>query len=496
MVKSRITLTVKILLLALLNVTLLVVVSLLFMRLQLRVDLQSFLISPAQDRILSVARQIGLELGETERSEWDALLQRYSTMHGVEVRLFDDGGRQLAGPKANIPAAIAERLLRGANHHGPGREEGYGPPRRRGRPLVLLGISGSPSRHWVGVPIPLPGEDGGKRGRGLVVVASSWGSLFFFDPKPWLFAAGAVLLLSALCWLPFLRGITLSVAKMTDATGQIAEGQFDIQLPATRRDELGQLSASINSMAARLGRLITGQKRFLDDAAHELCSPLARMQVELGILERSATPEQAQVVADLKEDTTEMSALVNDLLAFSKAGLRAREVRLETVSVAEMAARAIGREVPADVPAVCSATSELHVVADPDLLLRALSNVIRNAVRYAGSAGPIEVIAQREGADTVIYVRDRGPGLAAKDLEAVFEPFYRPEAARTREGGGAGLGLAIVRTCVEACQGTVRCRNRTPSGLEVEMRLKTAAAPDTISGNGASCSGKIRSPKP
>jgi two-component system, OmpR family, sensor histidine kinase CpxA len=300
-------------------------------------------------------------------------------------------------------------------------------------------------------------------------------SLFYFDPRPWLFAVGAVLLLSALCWLPFLRGITRSVAKMTGATGQIAEGQFDIQLPVTRRDELGQLSASINGMAARLGRLVTGQKRFLGDAAHELCSPLARIQVALGILERSATPEQVEVVADLKEDAAEMSALVNDLLAFSKAGLRAPEANLGTVSVAEVAAHAIGREVPEGVPAVSSVDAQLHVVADPDLLLRALSNVIRNAVRYAGTAGPIEVAAQREGADTVISVRDCGPGLAAKDLEAVFEPFYRPEVARTRAGGGVGLGLAIVRTCVEACQGTVRCRNRTPAGLEVEMRLKAAA---------------------
>jgi two-component system sensor histidine kinase CpxA len=122
----------------------------------------------------------------------------------------------------------------------------------------------------------------------------------------------------------------------------------------------------------------------------------------------------------------------------------------------------------------CAVDPQLAVVADPDLLSRALANVIRNAVRYAGAAGPIQVTAVREGPETVVRVTACGPGLPEGELEAVFEPFYRPEAARTREGVGVGLGLAIVRSCIEACQGTVRCRSRAPAGLEVEIRLPSA----------------------
>jgi two-component system sensor histidine kinase CpxA len=472
--KARLTLSAKVLLLAALNLALLLAVVLVFVRIQFRVDLESFLVAPAQDRILAMARQIGMELDDTDPAAWDDLLLRYSRDQNAELRLFGPDGRQLAGPKTGLPEPLAARLAGGREHGGRGGRGG------RGRPLYYLGTAGSPSRHWVGVLVPLPSPDGRRGKPGFLLMASTSGSLFFVDPKPWLAVGSAVLLLSALCWLPFVRGVTRSVARMTRATGQISEGRFDVQLPVSRRDELGQLSGSINSMAARLKRLVAGQKRFLGDAAHELCSPLARLRVGLGILEQSATEEQAQVLADLQEDAAQMSALAGEILSFSKAGLRPPDARLETVSLAETAAQAIDREAGA-ARVASSISPDVCVLADRDLLFRALSNVIRNAVRYAGAAGPIEIAAQAHGPETAIFVRDCGPGLAPEDLEAVFEPFYRPEAARTREGGGAGLGLAIVRSCVEACQGTVSCRNRTPAGLEVEIRLKTAPPPSTVS---------------
>jgi two-component system sensor histidine kinase CpxA len=110
------------------------------------------------------------------------------------------------------------------------------------------------------------------------------------------------------------------------------------------------------------------------------------------------------------------------------------------------------------------------------LLLRALSNLIRNAVRYAGTDGPITISARRDGNSVTITVADSGPGLPMEEFDRVFTPFYRLDASRTRETGGAGLGLAIVKSCVEASGGTVQCRNREPHGLEVEIRLKAMAA--------------------
>ena len=117
---------------------------------------------------------------------------------------------------------------------------------------------------------------------------------------------------------------------------------------------------------------------------------------------------------------------------------------------------------------------DIAVLANPEYLLRAISNLVRNAIRYAGSAGPIVLSAQNKGDDTVITVSDSGPGIPDNALEEVFAPFFRLERSRSRDTGGTGLGLAIVKACVEACKGSVRAHNRKPSGLEVEIRLRTA----------------------
>lgn len=111
------------------------------------------------------------------------------------------------------------------------------------------------------------------------------------------------------------------------------------------------------------------------------------------------------------------------------------------------------------------------VRANPELLLRALVNLLRNALRYGGENGTIAIRARRENERALIEIADQGPGLPPALLEKVFEPFFRLEDDRNRAGGGSGLGLAIVKTCVEACQGRVSARNRQPTGLVVSIEL-------------------------
>jgi two-component system sensor histidine kinase CpxA len=299
-------------------------------------------------------------------------------------------------------------------------------------------------------------------------------SNLFFDWRLWMAAALTVIGVTALCWLPFVHGITRSVSEMDRVTGQIAEGRFGAQAPAARRDELGHLAAQINRMAARLEGFVKNQKRFLGDIAHELCAPIARIQFALGILEQKTEAANQGRVAALHDEIQEMSALVNELLSFSKAGMNPGAVPLASVNLSSIARRAIAREAFAGAEIESHIPAELAVIANEAYLLRALSNVLRNAVRYAGAAGLIQIRAERQGELIALTVADCGPGLPDSQLEEVFEPFYRPEAARTRETGGAGLGLAIVKSCVEACGGTAECRNRQPSGLEVVIRLASA----------------------
>ena len=461
--RANANLSTKIFFLAFLNLLLLGLVFLVFMRFQFRLSVGSFLLSPSEDRILSISRQLALDLRETDPSQWNELLQRYANEHHVELRLIDGHGTLVAGLSTPAPASVLAML--GPDDHS----------RHRDEPLSFLGTTDNPRRYWVAihVPIPTPAEYHSRHGSLLASSDSFSRNLFFFDPKPWIAVVLAVILISVICWLPLVRGLTRSISRVTRATAAIAEGNFEARLPVTRGDELGRLSNSINTMSARLDGFVKGQKRFLGDTAHELCSPLARMQVAVGILERSSASEQKKTVIDLQDDVEQMATLVNDVLAFSKAGLRRAETPLEKIRVADIVERVVGRE-GNGAAITTNVQPDLTVLADRDLLVRALSNILRNAIRYAGAAGPIEISSEERNDIGIIRVSDCGPGIADKDLTAVFEPFYRPESARTRETGGVGLGLAIVKTCVEACRGTVCCRNKSPKGLEVEIELCSA----------------------
>lgn len=463
--KISFALSTKIFLIALLNLLLIASVLGVFMRVQYRFDLQSFLISPAHDRILSTGRQIALELRDTDRGGWDQLLQRYGDSNKVDLRLTDDDGRYLAGRASAIPGAVLSSLNRQV-HDG-----------NRNSPLLFLGSTKSPTAHWIGVRIPVPSSNERHHIHGVLIAASSSliGTPFFFDPKPWIAVALSLILISVICWLPFGRRIVASVSRINRAAAQIAEGQFKIQLPVKRSDELGQLSASINRLALRLDGFVAGQKRFLGDTAHELCSPLARMQVAVSILERSTEADARNTVADLRDDLQHMTNLVNDVLSFSKAGLTAPNVPLSPVNVADVISAVIDRE--GWKPEICrnGVSRGWEVLGHRDLLDRAMSNVIRNAIRYAGSAGPVSISASQASDKVIITVADKGPGLPSSELDRIFDPFYRLEYSRTSDSGGVGLGLAIVKSCVEACNGTVACRNLPEGGLAVDVTLASVS---------------------
>lgn len=467
--KPRLNLSTKIFLIALLNLLFIAAVLAVFMHEQYRFDLQSFLISPARDRILSTGRQIALELRDSDRQGWNQLLQRYADANKVELQLTDDRGHKLAGSPAPLPASVLDSLIR-LDHDA-----------SQSSPLLFLGSTSHPDRHWIGIRIPIPAPNPRHHVHGVLVAASSslLGTPFLFDPKPWISVAAALVLVSILCWLPFGRRLVRSVSHITHATGQIAEGQFKTQLPISRQDELGQLSISINRLAARLDGYVAGQKRFLGDTAHELCSPIARMQVAIGILERSAKGPMHDTVADLRDDLQQMSKLVNDVLSFSKAGLQRGEAQLAAVRIAGVVKDVFERETANSIQLLNTVPGELSVMANRDMLERALSNVIRNAIRYAGDAGPITVSARSDRETVTILVSDCGPGLPESELDRIFDPFYRLERSRCSNSGGFGLGLAIVKSSVEACAGSVNCRNRPQGGLEIEIVLRRAESEST-----------------
>ncbi len=453
----------------------------------------------AHDRLRPIEQLIISELVPTPRSEWNNVLKRFSSAYGVEFALFRNSGEQVAGGAVNLPTAVlAELNQQGPRRDGPPdmalddpRRDQFAPPpedrpdpeRPRARGPMPLRLPGgavglffvhSDGKYWVGLRTRIQRPDQPPQPMTLIAVSKtlSAGGLFF-DFRPWAIAGLVVIVVSGLFWFPLIRSLTHSVSKMTTATQLIAAGDFDARVADQRRDELGSLGEAINSMAMRLKGLVTGQKRFLGDTAHELCTPIARIQLQLGILEESAHPQDKPRIEELREEIQQMSALVNELLSFSKASLEPAAVKLQPVRVRTVAEQAARRESVSGSQINVEVAEEIGVFADPELLIRTIGNLLRNAIRYAGNCGPITITAKRKDDLVQIHIRDCGPGVPDESVPQLFDPFYRPEVARDRESGGVGLGLAIVKTCVESCHGIVSCRNLKP-GFEVTIELQAA----------------------
>ena len=459
------------------NLAVLAILFFAFLSMQFRMSLDWMLSGEAGERVAAIGDTITDELSQQPEQTWPELLQKHGEQYGVTFALFTSSGRQMMGSPLQVPAEVLPKLIdrRSPNDRPPPlKRPPTGTPRKRPadappKPRFML-RSGEPARYWAGIhlDLTLPSDN-----HPLTLVMMSrtiHGGGLFFDLRPWLGLAAVALLLSALVWMPFVRGITSFIGRLNRAAGRIAEGDFKERIPSARSDELGELSTSVNKMAAQLGEYVAQQRRITADVAHELCSPIARMQMALGVVEQRGTPEQAAYLQKLDAELQHMARLVEEVLAFSKAETLPERETAEEIELRELIQTIIAREAPeADVQLAVTEGLRLHSLRHA--LDRAIGNVLRNAVRYAADAGPIHIYAEREGSQVVVRVSDQGPGVPPETLHRLFEPFYRPEAARQRSTGGSGLGLAITQRCIHACGGTVTAHLREPTGLEITISI-------------------------
>lgn len=377
--------------------------------------------------------------------------------------------------------------------------EQYSPPTRaKSHPLpeikpdvITFDFDTSQSRHiWAALEIPvrvrqvspefsawevadLRPVPGGDRFNALLLLETDpvMSRGFFAEPWPWLTIFLLILGMSALFWLPLVRRITRPLAEVTALTEEIAEGKFQNQVNLNQPDEIGRLAQAVDQMAHRLQGLVGGQRRFLGDVSHELCAPIARLQMALGVFSQNATPEQQPLLDDLREEVEQMAGLVDELLCFTRTGEPA-VVELQAVPLQPLVQELLKREAP-KLDATVTIPGDLAARAAPDRLERALGNLFRNAQQHAATGRKLEICAtvDQEDQSIELTITDAGPGVPADSLDRLFDPFYRPEDARTRETGGTGLGLAIAKTAIEACDGSLHARLPATGGLEFVVRL-------------------------
>ena len=292
----------------------------------------------------------------------------------------------------------------------------------------------------------------------------------------------ALALSSLVCfWLAWY--LTSPIRKLQHAAKQISQGNLDTRvshLIGNRRDEIADLGNDFDEMAAYLQKLINNQKQLLSDVSHELRSPLARLQVAVGLARKKGNKETQADLLRIEHEAERLDDLIGQLLTLSRLGAGADYPMEDYIDVGTLLEKIISDcnfEANGQHKKVAfEYTQSWTIKANAELLRRALENVIRNAIHYTAVGSTVEVNLSKNASaeEFMISVCDHGAGIPESKLVHLFEPFVRLSSARDRDSGGYGLGLAIAKRAINFHQGKIKASNRSTQGLRVEITLPIA----------------------
>jgi two-component system sensor histidine kinase CpxA len=324
-----------------------------------------------------------------------------------------------------------------------------GPPKRDGR-FILVKQS----------------RDGGYR---LLVITPAPVGMRKFGPIFLL-----VFVVIALLGWALSAGIVSPLRRVASTVDAFGRGDLSARVKSKRKDEIGDVARSFNSMADRIETLVTAERRLLQDVSHELRSPLARLSFAVELIRGSPDPERG--IARLQREIQRLSQLVGTLLDMTSAEGGVFTRRMMTVRIATLAQEIVDDcrlEAEARRVSITSAVSSTATVkCEPELVRRAIENVLRNAVRFAPPDTAVETRVEDQSDRVVVSIRDYGSGVPPEALERIFDAFYRVDDSRNSASGGAGLGLSIARRAVLLHHGEIVAENASP-GLRVRITIPT-----------------------
>ncbi len=295
-----------------------------------------------------------------------------------------------------------------------------------------------------------------------------------------LLAIPLTLLLSGSGGLFLIRRALQPVDQIIATARAIEETDLAKRVPVQSRDELGRLTQTINSMLDRLEKAFARQRQFTDDASHELRTPLSVIEAEatLALMRERDSKEYREALATIAEESSSMHRLINQLLTLA----RGDSLDQENLEMTMMDLGSIVAEVAAALEPLAkergvklfSQTTALYIIGDPVRIRRLVVNLVDNAIRYTEQGGSVWASVAEEGAEAVLRVKDNGIGIAAENLDQVFERFVRLDSSRHRGGEetGSGLGLAICRQIVSLHGGAMGVESMPGKGSTFTVRLR------------------------
>lgn len=300
---------------------------------------------------------------------------------------------------------------------------------------------------------------------------------YLFPGIPLLAGIAASLLFAALLAWYFSKPIK----QLKQAFASAANGNLDIRIResmGSRRDELADLGQAFDLMATRLGALLQSQTRLLHQVSHELRSPLARLQIAVDLARRQPDKLESSL-ARIERESQRMDDLVGELLVLSRLESGAVQIEKEPVNLNELLLTIIedarfegdAKKVTIDYASQSGAVAseQVTLTGQQDLLHRAFDNVVRNAIKYSASQSHVSIETTIENKRVTIAVSDQGAGVAADELDMIFQPFFR--GSNTSQADGHGVGLAIAKQIIELHGGSIVASNLVTGGLSVAINL-------------------------
>ncbi len=256
------------------------------------------------------------------------------------------------------------------------------------------------------------------------------------------------------------RRVLRPLAQMTKISGEVAAGHFDDRVTVSSSDEIGQLGNSFNRMADNLQQLEQLRRNMVSDVAHELRTPLTNLRGYLEALSDEVVPPSKETFVMLQQEILRLVKLVEDLQQLSRADAARAYLDRQKIDLPETVERMLALyrpnfEARRQQVETLFAPAARSVSADPDKLLQAIRNLVDNATRYAPDGSTIRIGGERIGDRVRVTFVNGGPAIPAESLPLLFQRFYRADPSRSREVGGAGIGLAIVKELIEAHGGSV-----------------------------------------
>lgn len=289
--------------------------------------------------------------------------------------------------------------------------------------------------------------------------------------------AGALAVSAFIGWLMAGRALR-PVERMRQEAAAISADEPGRRLPVPpSEDEIARLGETLNLMLARLEQALERERRFVDDASHELRTPLGILRTELELaLRRARTREELEAaLRSAAEESERLTTLAEDLLVLARSDRGLLPVHRENTDVGALIHEAVGRSSFSAQSKGVSIEEEgperAVATIDPTRLRQALVNLLDNALRHSPTGSVVTVKHALLEDALEVSVSDQGPGFPSGFLESAFDPFTRSDEARTRKGGGAGLGLAIVRAVAEAHGGSASALNNATGGAKVVLHI-------------------------